>query len=279
MNVSVLILTLNEEINLPECLESVSWCDDVVVFDSFSSDRTEEIARCWGARFIQREFDNYSSHRNWALSNIEFHNEWVFSLDADERFTNRLAEEIHDRLNSGESQEYCAYKLRYKNMFQGRWLRHATLYPTWLIRLFRPERVRYENRSVNAHPVVDGQIGKLKAHFHHYSFTKGFAHWFHKHNRYSSMEALECLKELEEGSIVWKGLISSDGTRRRRALKQLSFRLPARPWLKFFYMYVLKRGFLDGMPGLTYCTLQAIYEYMIVLKMRELRRREDDKPI
>jgi hypothetical protein len=93
------------------------------------------------------------------------------------------------------------------------------------------------------------------------------------------MEARECLKELEEGSIDWKGLISSDGTHRRRALKQLSFRLPFRPWLKFFYMYVLKRGFLDGMPGLTYCTLQAIYEYMIVLKMRELRRREDDKPI
>lgn len=279
MSVSLLILTLNEEKNLPGCLESVAWCDDIVVFDSYSTDRTEQIARKAGARFIQRRFDNYSAHRNWALDNLDFRFDWVFSLDADERFTLALRGEVLSLTTSDGTDGLVAYRVRYKNYLNGRWLRRATLYPTWLIRFFRPERVQYEERSVNAHPVVDGDVGTLKAHFEHHSFNRGFAHWFDKHNRYSSMEAELCLEELSSGEIDWKGLVSRNAMRRRRSLKELSFRLPGRPWLKFFYMYVVRGGFLDGAPGLTYCTLQAIYEYMICLKIKELKRREKGLPV
>jgi hypothetical protein len=145
--------------------------------------------------------------------------------------------------------------------------------------MFRPERVRYEDRSVNAHPIVDGKVGTLQAHFEHYSFNRGFDHWLEKHNRYSSMEAEVCLEELREGKIDWRGLVSSDASRRRRALKDLSFRLPGRPWLKFAYMYFLRGGFLDGRAGLTYWSLQAVYEYMICVKMRETRRREQGQSV
>ena len=278
MSVSVLILTLNEEANLPGCLESVAWCDDVVVFDSFSTDRTEQIAREAGARFVQREFDNYSAHRNWALRNIDFRFDWVFSLDADERFTPELRDEILSVTSADGADGFAAYRVRYKNFLNARRLRRATLYPTWLLRLFRPGRVTYEDRSVNAHPHVDGRVGALQAHFEHHSFNRGLEHWFHKHNLYSSMEARVCLRELAHGRLDWRGLFSRDPVRRRRALKDLSFRLPGRPWLKFFYMYLFRGGFLDGTPGLTYCTLQAIYEYMICLKIKELKRRANGLP-
>lgn len=278
MSVSVLILTLNEEKNLPGCLETIAWCDDVVVLDSHSTDRTEEIARAAGARFVQRRFDNYSAHRNWARENIEFKYRWVFSLDADERFTPQLAEEVQ-RVADVASDDMAAYRLRYKNFLFGMWLRRATFYPTWLIRLFRPDRISYEARLVNSHPAVDGKIGSLTHHFEHYSFNNGFGEWFDKHNRYSTMEARECLNALAERSVDWCGLVARDPLRRRRALKELSFRLPGRAWLKFAYMYFLRRGFLDGHAGLTYCALQAVYEYMICLKIKELQRRARSLPV
>ena len=137
MRCSVLILTLNEEVNLPDCLESVAWCDDVVVLDSFSSDRTEQIARDFGARFVQRRFDDWSSHQNWAVSNIEFQHRWVYYSDADERLPEGLVQELNE-VTSDVDRPEVAYRLRFKNMFMGRWLRHSCLYPTWVLRLFRP---------------------------------------------------------------------------------------------------------------------------------------------
>jgi glycosyltransferase involved in cell wall biosynthesis len=278
VSVSILILTRDEEVNLPGCLESVAWSDDVVVLDSGSTDGTRGVAESGGARWVERAFDDYATHRNWALETIDFRNEWVFSLDADERMEPALSEEVR-RAAAEAGEETAGFRVRYRNMLCGRWIRHASLYPTWLIRLFRPERVRYEARAVNAHPVVDGEVGRLEGHFEHHSFNKGFEAWLAKHNRYSTMEAAECLRELREGRVDWRGLTSGNPMRRRRALKNLSFRLPGRPWVKFGYMYFLRLGFLDGRAGLTYCALQAIYEYMICLKVRELKRREAGLPV
>lgn len=140
MSVSVLILTLNEETNLRDCLASLAWSDDVVVFDSFSTDRTCEIAAASGARVVQRKFDNWSAHQNWAVSNIDFRHPWVLYLDADERCTAELRDEVV-RAASGDS-VHSAYRIRRKDFFMGRWLKHAQLYPTWLVRLFRPTRIR-----------------------------------------------------------------------------------------------------------------------------------------
>lgn len=274
--ISVLILTLNEEINLPVCMESVSWSDDIVVLDSFSTDRTVEIAKEFGARVIQRKFDNWAAHQNWAVDNIEFKYPWVFYIDADERCDAKLKEELLN--DDPERENYCAYQVRRKDYFMGKWLKHAQFYPTWITRVFKPDKIRYE-RLVNPIALVEGKTGQLQGHLIHYPFSHGISHWFEKHNNYSSHEAVETLKDLDHGAIDYKGLLSSDPVRRRIALKHLSFRMPGRPFMKFAYMYLLRAGFLDGRAGLTYCTLQAIYEYMICCKVKELRRRKNGQTV
>ena len=160
----------------------------------------------------------------------------------------------------------------------GRWLKHAQLYPTWLVRLFRPEKIRYE-RLVNPVTVIDGPVGALKGHIQHYPFSHGVSHWIARHNHYSDFESRELLK-LREGSDWTIGRIfSREPTLRRRALKDLFFRLPGRPLLKFMYYFGWRRGFLDGRAGFTYSTLQAIYEYQIDCKYRELLRIKEGLPL
>ena len=271
MNVSILILTLNEESNLPECLRSVAWSDDVVVLDSFSSDRTVEIAREHGARVIQRRFDNWAAHQNWALEQIPFKHAWVFYLDADERMTDELKEELMAIANETTRREVAFYCGR-RNMFMDRWIRRA-MPPGMIMRFFRPSHVWFE-RLVNPVPVIDGPHGYLKGMLVHYNFSKGVTEWIEKHNRYSAFEAMEGMKLLRHAAGPQPTVFSSDPALRRRALKNLSFRLPCRPLLKFLYMYGWKGGWLDGQAGFAYCVLQAFYEYMIVLKMRELTRQE-----
>lgn len=272
MSISVLILTLNEEANLQQCLQSMTWSDDIVVLDSFSSDRTVKIAEEMGARVVQRRFDNWSAHQNWAMQNIPFKYSWVYYSDADEIVPSELRDEMVAATRN-TSAEPVAYRMRYKNFFCNRWIKHCGIYPVWVLRLFRPDKVYWE-RLVNPVPLVRGVEGRLEHHFHHYSFKKGLEAWVEKHNRYSSQEAEEGIKTFQNGFDDWAGLLSGrDGTRRRRALKELSFRLPMRPTLRFLYMYVLRLGFLDGWEGLTYCRLLSLYEYLIVLKMRELERQ------
>ena len=277
VSVSVLVLTLDEEINIGACLDSLAWCDDIVVLDSLSSDRTQAIATGRGARVVTRRFDNWSAHQNWAVSNIEFRHPWVLYLDADERCTDELRDEV-SRLALAEAPE-AAFRIRRKDFYMGRWLRHAQLYPTWLVRLFRPQRIRYE-RLVNPVAVVDGPIGELQSHILHYPFSHGVSHWIARHNRYSDMEAIEAEKARNGAATrAPHSLWTSDPNERRRALKDLFFRFPARPFVKFAYYYGWRRGFLDGRAGLTYATLQAIYEYMIDCKSAELRRRSAGLPL
>ncbi|ALD92148.1 glycosyltransferase family 2 protein [Cupriavidus gilardii] len=279
--VSVLILTLNEEKNLARCLESVSWSDDVVVLDSYSTDQTLEIARRHGARVFQRKFDNWSAHQNWANENIDFKHKWVYYSDADEVVSPELAaelREIADRVPGDEAAAPVAYRVRYKNYFLGKWIRFAGGYPIWVLRFFQPDKVRWE-RLVNPAPVVDGSVGFLRHHFLHYSFNKGFDAWFDKHNKYSMGEALETIRSLDEDKFRFSSLLASDPPARRRALKELSFRLPMRPVARFLYLYLLKFGFIDGKAGFHYCVLVSIYEYMVVLKVQEQRRRAMQLPL
>jgi glycosyltransferase involved in cell wall biosynthesis len=276
VSVSVLILTLNEETNLRDCLASLAWSDDIVVLDSFSTDRTCEIATASGARVVQRKFDNWSAHQNWAVSNIQFKHPWVLYLDADERCTPELRDDVIAIGNGASS--HAAYRIRRKDFFMGRWLKHAQLYPTWLVRLFRPASIRYE-RLVNPVAVVEGTTGQLAAHIDHYPFSHGVAHWIARHNKYSDMEAIEAVKAREQLAFKLHDVFSRDPNVRRRALKEVFFRMPARPAVKFVYYYLWRRGFLDGRPGFTYATLQAFYEYMIECKRRELMRRAEGLPV
>lgn len=273
--VSVLILTLNEEVNLPGCLESISWSDDIVVFDSFSSDKTVEIAENFSARVIQRKFDNYAAQRNAALD-VEYKNPWIFMIDADERPTEELTAEIK-KLCSDMDSKTTLYRVRRKDMFFGKWLKRSSGYPTWFGRLFKAGTVRVE-REINEEYHTDGEIAHLQQHLIHYPFNKGIAFWLERHNRYSTMEAQTLIKEVQ-GKLHFKDLISSDPTVRRKFLKQLAFRMPCRPLLVFCYLYFVRMGFLDGVPGFTYCRLRAMYEYMIDLKVKELRRRQKNLPV
>lgn len=274
MSVSVLILTLNEERNLPGCLESVAGFDDVVIFDSFSTDRTVEIARNAGARIFQRQFDNYGNQREAARTQVTYKYPWVLALDADERVDEELKAELKTITALPET-SHRAYRVRRKDFFMGKWIKRSTLYPSWFVRFYQPSWIRYEPRAVHEYPRVEGSIGELQGHLHHYSFNNGLSAWLSKHVRYADLEAHEGLQTLRAGHIDWKGLFSqSDPVRRRRAIKGLSCYMPFRPTLRFLYMYVLRLGVLDGLAGLTYCRMLAMYEYMIVIKMREIQRRE-----
>lgn len=269
--ISVVILTLNEETNLSSCLDSVRWCDDLVVFDSSSTDATVRIAKAAGARVFQRPFDNYAAQRNAALTEVDYKYEWVLMVDADERWDRSLFEEISEAIRN-KDQQVCLYHFRRKDFFRGKWLRRSTAYPTWFGRLVRLGRVWVE-REINEEYHTDGKFGYLDGHFVHYPFNKGLTFWMERHNRYSSMEAARLVEETQE-SLKLSGLFSKNPVARRKSLKQLAHRLPGRPLIVFLYLYIFRQGFLDGSPGLTYCLLRAIYEYMIDLKVKELRRRE-----
>ena len=157
----------------------------------------------------------------------------------------------------------------------GKWIRHA-MPPGMIMRFFKPTKIKFE-RLVNPVPVIDGPHGYLSNYFEHYNFSKGLTEWFDKHNKYSLLEAMEGMK-LRAKPVGFSAIFSGDRFDRRRALKELSFKLPMRTAIKFCYLYFLQRGFLDGRAGFTYCKLQSIYEYMIVVKMRELARRERGLP-
>jgi len=269
MNVSILVLTKNEQQDLPACLQSVAWSSDIVVYDSCSTDRTHDIAASTGARIVERPFDNWASHQNWGLRNISFCHPWVFYIDADERLTPEAAAEL-ESIASNPDPLYVAYRIRRRDHFQGRQLLHVQTSP-WYIRFFRPEFVHYE-RLVNPVNVVDGAVGNLQHHLDHYPFSKGLSHWIARHNSYSSFEAQQILQNRasQEPFSLPAAFFERDFNRRRFHQKELFYRLPARPLTKFLLLYVLKRGFLDGRPGFTYALLQSIYEAMIVLKVQEL---------
>jgi glycosyltransferase involved in cell wall biosynthesis len=268
--ISVLILTKNEEQDLPGCLESVAWSDDIHVFDSHSSDRTIAIAQKGGARVTQRRFDGYASQRNAALNSLPFRHKWVLILDADERIPESTAGEMQIFAASDPAQ--AAARLRRRDMFMGTWLRHAQMSP-YYVRLVQPRRVRYE-REVNEVLKVDGEIADLREPFDHFPFSKGIRHWLEKHNAYSSMEAKLALAS-RRGQIpfsISRALFARDFNERRFHQKELFYRMPLRPLIKWCYIVLARRAFLDGRAGLTYAMLQAIYEYMIVLKTRELEK-------
>jgi glycosyltransferase involved in cell wall biosynthesis len=265
--ISVLILTKNEERDLPGCLQSVAWSDDIHVFDSHSSDRTAAIAADFGARVTTRPFDNWAAHQNWGLRHIPFRYPWVFYLDADERVTPELAANLRQAVESNPSA--VAFRVQRRDFLLGTWLKHAQATPFYM-RLFRPERMRYE-RLVNPVSLPDGPVGEVAGYLDHFPFSKGMGHWLDRHNSYSTFEARQIAgnRASQKPFSIRQAFAAKDFHERRFHQKELFYRLPARPLLKFALLYFAKRGFLDGRAGFTYAALQSFYEYMIVLKTRE----------
>jgi glycosyltransferase involved in cell wall biosynthesis len=268
--VSVLICTKNEERNLSACLESVSWADDCVVLDSFSDDDTVTIAGRGGARVVQREFDNFSAHKNWALDTIDFRHDWILIVDADERVTPELAREIA-ALVSG-SPPHQGYYVARQNWFAGVWIRHGGWYPDWNLRLLRRGQGRYEPRLVHEHILLNGPPGYLQHPLIHYDY-KGIERYFDRHNVYSSLEAVEAFRTLNApGPEGLPASLWAKGPGRRRFLKNLAYKyLPGRALFKFIWMYFFRLGFLDGRMGFRFCVLHTFHDYQISLKLEELR--------
>jgi glycosyltransferase involved in cell wall biosynthesis len=274
--ISILIPTKNEERDLGDCLKSVAWSDDIHVYDSYSTDRTAEIALAAGARVIRRPHQdpavafggNEAEHRNWGLTNIPFKYRWVFHIDADERVTPQLAASLTAAVAAAG--DHAAFRVRRRDFFMNRWLKHVQASP-YYIRLFRPERIRYE-RLINPIARVDGTLGELCGFLDHHPFSKGVSHWLARHNSYSTFEAQQIAANRSKQAkfSLLKAFGAKDFHERRVHQKELFYRLPARPLFKFFLLYVLKLGFLDGRAGFTYAVLQSIYEYMIVLKTAEI---------
>jgi hypothetical protein len=275
-SLSILILTFNEELNLGDCIDSCASSDDIVVFDSKSVDRTQDIARAKGARVVEREFDNYAAQRNAALTTVNFRHPWVLMVDADERVPADLSTEILAFLTDPPVDATLGF-LRRRDLLYGRWIKRSGGYPTWFGRLVKIGHCWVE-RSVNEEYHTLGKTVRLQGHLDHYPFNKGFSEWIAKHNRYSSSEA--ALMELgTRHRFQWRNLLTRDPQQRRTAVKSLVYSSPGRPLLIFILLYIVRGGFLEGRAGLTFSLLRAWYEFMIDCKVRELRRRERGLPV
>jgi glycosyltransferase involved in cell wall biosynthesis len=274
--VSVLILTKNEQRDLPGCLQSVAWSDDIHLYDSFSTDDTVAIAQAAGAHVTQRVFDNWAAHQNWGLQHIRFKHPWVFYIDADERMTPELRDAVCRAAAQPGSD--VAFRVQRRDFFMGTWLKHVQASPFYM-RLFRPEKMRYE-RLVNPVSLADGPVGQVTGYLDHFPFSKGITHWLERHNSYSTLEAKQILANRANQApfSIGKAFTAKDFNERRFHQKELFYRVPLRPLLKFLLLYVGRAGFLDGRAGLTYAVLQSIYEYFIVLKSRELDAQPGAKP-
>jgi glycosyltransferase involved in cell wall biosynthesis len=277
--ISIYILTYNEEIDIAACIESASLSDDIIVVDSMSCDRTVEIANGYPVRVIRHAFESHGKQRTWMLENIAPKYEWVYILEADERMTPELfaecvavSQKSPIQKSDNQKSDFIGYYAAERVMFMNCWIKRSTQYPRYQMRLFQHGKVWFSDYGHTEREVCDGATSFLKETYPHYTSGKGLSRWIDKHNRYSTDEAKETVYQLENGDVKWQDLIfGKSEVERRRALKDLSLRLPARPIVRFIYMYFILGGFLDGRAGFAWCTLQAFYEYLILLKAWEIK--------
>lgn len=278
--ISIIIPVKNEARNLVACLQSVAWADEVWVVDSHSTDQTVAIAQSSGARIAQFDYaGGFPKKKNWALTNLPFKHEWILLLDADERVTPELAAELRDLWQRADKLD--GYYVNRKLIFLGRWIKHCGWYPSWNLRLFKHQLGRYEKLAaedventgdveVHEHILLTGRAGYLQNDLLHEDF-KTVYHFVERHNRYSNWDArvyYNLARGLSGDGGIGASLFGAP-VERKRFIKRLWARLPFRPLLRFIWMYFIKRGFLDGKPGLIFCTLMTMHEAVISAKMYE----------
>jgi glycosyltransferase involved in cell wall biosynthesis len=270
--ISVVILTLNEATNLPRCLASISWCDDILVVDSGSTDNTVALAQATGARILQRPFDNFANQRNFALDHGQLRHEWVLHLDADEEASNELLTAMRAVVESPEHK--TAYRVAGQIIFMDRWLKHAGMYPCYQVRFGDRDRLRFKQVGHGQREALPAaELGTLDADLIHHNFSKGVADWFTRHAHYARDEAQSRFvdrKPIHLGAFFR----SREPLERWRETKRLAARMPFRPLLRFIFVYFFRRGFLDGVAGFRYSVMLGIYEYMINLNLLELQHTE-----
>jgi glycosyltransferase involved in cell wall biosynthesis len=275
--VSILIPIKNEAANLPRCLAAVSWADEIFVVDSQSTDGSIAIAEATGAKVVQFHFNGvWPKKKNWALENLPFKHDWVFILDADEVMPPETAAEFAEIART-DGNGKTGYWVNRRFMFMGKWLKHA-YYPNWNLRLLKHKLGRYEqlvvgatqsgDNEVHEHISVQGESGRLKVEMDHYAFPSVDV-FVEKHNRYSNWEAaLEVQDKKHEAQHLQHG-----ATKVRRRIKQISRKMPFRPFLRFLYVYVVQGGWMDGREGYYFSKLHGFYEFLSVAKSYELRRK------
>jgi glycosyltransferase involved in cell wall biosynthesis len=265
--VSVIVLTLNEEADLGGCLDSLAGWDDVHILDSGSTDRTAEIAQARRVPVTVNPFRGFGQQRNWAIDNIATKYVWQLHLDADERMTPELTMEIGTTLKTDPL--VGGYFVPSRLMFAGRWLRHAGQYPAYQVRLFHRDRLRFADHGHGQREVTTSPLGRLTQPYLHFGFSKGLDRWFAKHAVYARLEAEQAYRR---DDLPGGRFLSRDLTGRRRAIKRLAMRLPGRYFLRLAYMLVVRRAVLDGWAGITYSHMLAVYEAMIEVHLRLVRR-------
>ena len=243
---SVAIITYNEEEEIKDCLESVKWADEIVVVDSFSTDKTLDICRQYTNKVFQHEWSGYSNQKNYAINVTT--NPWILILDADERVSERLTKEIKEILDKDLGVD--GYYIPRKSYFLGRWIRYGGWYPDYSIRLFRKDKGRFEQREVHESVRINGKTAKLKNHLEHYTY-RNLSEYIQRMERYSTLAAMEMV-----------------GEGRRSGPRNILFR----PILTFFRMYILKQGFREGIYGLLISVLYSYYTFLKYAKLWEMRK-------
>lgn len=250
---SVITLALNEEHNIADCLESVRWADEIIVVDSGSTDNTVAIATRYTPIVLQVEWQGYGATKNLAMQKAS--GDWILWLDADERVPPTLAAEIREILQKDDTNTH-GYEVARRAYFLGKWIRHSGWYPGRVTRLFRKAYARFTETLVHEQIVVDGPIGRLRHDLLHFT-DPNLEHYFSKFNRYTTLAARD----------LW-------AAGRRSSL----YDLLVRPAFVFVKMYILRRGFLDGMHGFILCVASACYVFAKYAKLWELeylpKRRE-----
>jgi len=276
--VSVIVPVKNESANLRRCLPALDWADEVFVVDSQSDDDTCDVAAEHGARVVQFAFNGvYPKKKNWALENLPFRNEWVLIVDADEVVVPELAAEIRERIAADEAE---GYYLNSKYYFLGRRIKHCGYSECWNLRLFKHRLGRYErmpdhtggrsgDNEAHEHVELQGRVGRLRRELDHHAYPT-IAAWVEKHNRYAVWEAAQYERFLREPIPASIGR----GKRFKRMLKKVYLRLPMRPAVRFLYSYVFRLGFLDGKPGLVFCTLLSFYDFLSWANVYENRTKD-----
>ncbi len=291
-SITAIVLTYNEELNLPRCLSSIKdFADEIIIIDSFSADNTKKIGESFGAKIYEREFKHQADQFNWAVDNLPIKNEWILRLDADEYLTEELKKEIAEKL-PGVPESISGFFMKRRVYFMGRWIRHGGYYPTWLLRLFRKGKARSEYREVDEHIIIlEGKSAKLKNDFVDDN-QKPLENWIAKHNNYSTRETRE---RMSINSKFPPRKTEQDSPSQERGVPVTSHRSPVtgspKRWIKdnlyskaplffrsfcyFIYRYVFRLGFLDGREGLIFHFLQGYWhQFLVDAKIYERLKKE-----
>ncbi len=275
LNLTVVILTFNEQQHLQRCLESIKGiANRIIIVDSQSTDQTKEISSKYSADFYVNPFVNQAAQFNWGLDNTNINSEWVMRLDADEVVTPELAAQLQQQLSNLPAST-VGLTINRQIHFMGRWIKHGAIYPIKTLRIWRNNQGRCENRWMDEHILVDGAIEHINADIADINLNN-ITWWINKHNHYATREAIDLLMGEETPQEENNTSVMNFSARLKRWLKHSVYaRLPLgmRALLYFLYRYILHLGFLDGWPGLVFHALQGLwYRFLVDVKVYELRQ-------